>query len=353
MQHLVVPQDGEADLGVEQSAAIQQHLQHRRKRDTIQSVVIGVLVLILLGLILAFIAIMPWGREIPVIVAYSASIEEEETPDRPEMTHQARPRPAGPKSSRAKVIASQVPSPVAVPIPDNPVPEGPFGMVEEIGEGFGDSEGDGDGGGGSTFFGGYRKGNRAAFVVDYSGSMETGSRISALKKELERSILALDNKMQFTVIFFSSSAWHIGTDGPDFVGDGWTGAGKPPIIEWYPATPQVKSGVVEQIKKMPADGGTMWYPPLKMALSMNPAPTHIYLLSDGDPRDGNSVLLEMSEINPTAVPIDTIAFELAGSPAAMLMEIAKVNRGRFSMVYQGKLLTGRAAEKYTNSSYDD
>ena len=353
MQYLVVPQEGEENLGVEQSAVVRERALHQRKRDTIQSVVVGVLVLMFIAIVLAFIAIIPWGKEIPVIITYNATTEEEETLVRPEMTLQARPRPAGPKSSRAKVIASQTPSPVSVPVPDNPVPEGPFGMSEDIGEGFGDSDGDGDGGGGSTFFGGYRKGNRAVFIVDYSGSMETGSRISSLKKELERSILALDSKMQFTVIFFSSSAWHIGTEGPDFVGEGWNGAGKPPLVEWYPATPQVKSAVVGQIKKMPADGGTMWYPPLKMALSMNPSPTHVYLLSDGDPRDGNAVIFDMKEINPNAVPIDTIAFELAGSAAGMLMEIANVNRGRFSMVYKGKLLTGRAAEKYTNSSYDE
>jgi len=359
MRHLVVPQEGEEDLGAESSAAVEELVRRQRKRDTAQSFVSSLIVLGLIMAVLGLIAIIPWGTESPTIVTYAAPDHEEEELERPEMNQQARPRPAGPKSSRAKVIASTEPSPVSVPVPDNPIPEGPFGMAEEIGEGFGDSEGDGDGGGGVSFFGSYRKGKRVAFVVDFSGSMESdsegaggGTRIAGLKKELIKSVESLANSMSFTVIFFSSSGWHIGTQGPDYVANGWNGAGDPPQTEWYPATEVVKANVIQQIKSMPANGGTVWYPPLKMAMTMNPSPSIVYLLSDGDPRDGDSVLFDMAEINPNGVPIDTIAFELAGSPAGMLMEIAKVSGGRFSMLYEGKLLTGRAAEKYTNSSYD-
>ena len=128
------------------------------------------------------------------------------------MNQQARPRPAGPKSSRAKVIATTAPAPTTVPVPDNPVPEGPFGMSEEIGTGWGDGDGDGDGGGGVSFFGSYRRAKRVVFLVDYSGSMGSdveggaGTRIAALKQELSKSIEGLSSKMQFTVIFFSHHA---------------------------------------------------------------------------------------------------------------------------------------------------
>jgi hypothetical protein len=358
MANLVVPQEGEAELGVESSAAVQVLVKQQRRRDTIQSFVSGIFILGLIMVVLGLIAILDWGIESPTIVTYAAPNPEEVEIERPEMSQQARPKPAGPKSSRAKVIASTVPSPTSVPVPDNPIPEGPFGMAEEIGEGFGDSDGDGDGGGGVSFFGNYRTGKRVVFIVDFSGSMESdaeaggGTRIEGLKKELIRSIENLPSKLNFTVIFFSSSGWHIGTEGPDFVGNGWSGAGEAPGTEWYPATQQVKHSVIQQIKAMPAKGGTVWYPPLKMAMTMHPSPTTVYLLSDGDPRDGDSVLFDMGEINPNGIPIDTIAFELAGSPASMLMEIAKTTGGRFSMVYKGELLTGRAAEKYTNSSFD-
>lgn len=359
MRHLVVPQEGEEHLGEESSAQVEQLIHRQRRRDSIQAFVSSLILLALLMVVLGLIAIIPWGTESPTIISYQGANPEEEELERPEISQQARPRPAGPKSSRARVIATQVPSPTSVPVPDNPIPEGPFGMAEEIGAGFGDSEGDGDGGGGVSFFGNYRTGKRVAFIVDFSGSMESdaagsagGTRIDGLRKELIRSIESLPRGMQFTVIFFSSSAWHIGTPGPDFVGKGWNGAGKPPPTEWYSATERIKAVVCDQIRKMPAKGGTVWYAPLKMAMSMNPGPTTVYLLSDGDPRDGDSVLFDLDEINPSGIPIDTIAFELAGSPAGMLLEIAKVTGGRFSMVYEGELLKGRAAEKYAKESFD-
>ena len=103
---------------------------------------------------------------------------------------------------------------------------------------------------------------------------------------------------------------------------------------------------------MPAGGNTNWFMPLKMAFDMRPSPSIVYLLSDGEPRDGDDVLFQMKEINPRNTPVDTIAFELPGSPAATLMEIAKVTGGRFTMVYKGERLTGRAAEKYTSLTFD-
>jgi hypothetical protein len=304
------------------------------------------------------IAIIPWGVKSPTIVTYQAPSPEEEEIDRPEIKQQARPRPAGARSSRARVIASAEPSPVAVPVPEDPIPEGPFGMAEEFGEGFGDSEGDGSGGGGASFFGSYRRGKRVAFIVDFSGSMGStgagggGSRIAALKKELVRSVQNLQQGMQFTVIFFSHHAWTIETPGPNHADNGWNGLGTPPRANWYPATSNIKQKVCAQIESMPEGGNTNWFSPLRMGFTMSPPPSIVYLLSDGEPRDGDDVLFRLKEINPGGTPIDTIAFELPGSPAGLLLEIAESTGGRFSMVYEGKLLSGRAAEEKTNPKYD-
>jgi hypothetical protein len=90
-----------------------------------------------------------------------------------------------------------------------------------------------------------------------------------------------------------------------------------------------------------------------MAFNMKPAPDTIYLLSDGEPRDYDQVLDEMDEINPSRIPVDTIAFELPGTPARYMMDISKATGGKFSMVLKGKLIPGIQAEKYTASSYDD
>ena len=207
MARLIVPQEDEQELGVAQSEMVEQALVRQRQRDSIQSLISSLIVLGLLVGVLAVITIISLKVDSPTIVTYQAEAPEVERVERPEVNQRARPNPPGQKSSRAKVIASQAPSPVSVPIPDNPVPEGPFGMSDEIGEGWGDNEGDGTGGGGASFFGSYRKGKRVAYVVDFSGSMGStaeggGTFAQALKKELTTSISNLSSGMYFTVIFF-------------------------------------------------------------------------------------------------------------------------------------------------------
>jgi hypothetical protein len=230
-------------------------------------------------------------------------------------------------------------------------------MSDEIGEGWGDNEGDGTGGGGASFFGSYRKGKRVAYVVDFSGSMGStaeggGTFAQALKKELTTSIGNLSSGMYFTVIFFSSRAWNLTTEGNDYVGNGWHGLGEPPHTNWYPANEGIKKEVIGKINSMPVAGGTMWYPGLKMAMTMNPPPSIVFLLSDGEPRDGDSISFNMKQLNPGGTPIDTIAFEVPGSPAGRLMEIAKDTGGKFVMVYKGQRKTGRAAEALTDPRHD-
>jgi hypothetical protein len=358
MARLVVPQNPESHAA-EHARAVETLCQRRRRRDSIQSIISAFLIVGLIAAILALIAVIPWGIQISTIVAYSAPPEPDEPIERPEISLQARPKPAGPKSSRAKVIAAALPAPVSVPVPDNPIPEGPFGMAEDFGEGFGDSEGDGSGGGGTSFFGTRSTGSRVAFLVDFSGSMSQpgpgggGVPIEELKKELIRSIGELTSGMRFTVIFFSHHAWTLETEGPNYAEKGWNGLGDPPPAAWYPGTDTVKAGVTSKIRSMPANGNTGWGSPLKMALAMNPPPTTIYLLSDGLPRDGDAVLFGLKEMNPRHVPINTIAFEVPGTPASLLHDIARDSRGKFTLIYKGKVISGPAADRYTSPTYDD
>jgi len=61
---------------------------------------------------------------------------------------------------------------------------------------------------------------------------------------------------------------------------------------------------------------------------------------------------ELSEINPHKVPVDTIAFELPGTPARYMADIAKATGGNFTLVYKGQLMTGSAAERLANAGFD-
>jgi len=339
--------------------AVDNALEQQRRKESIQSAVTALFGVAFVVAILALIAMIPTSKDIPVIFAYSAPAEEEPPKlDKKELTNNLQPRPPGASSSMARVIASTTATAVSVPIPETAVPDAMIGMKEDFGDGFGSGDGDGSGGGGATFFGGRMKGKRIAFVVDFSQSMELsaekgGSRISALKKELEKSINELGKGMQVTVIFFSNTGWTIETKAPNQNDKGWNGLGKTPVVPWYPATPKVKQQMISDIKAMPAAGGTVWYPGLKMALGMNPAPNGVFLLSDGSPRDGDMVLDELKEINPSHVPISTVAFELPGTPAAQLLEISEKTGGKFNMVYKGRRYSGGAAERFTNVKYDE
>ncbi|MGC6426124.1 MAG: vWA domain-containing protein [Akkermansiaceae bacterium] len=357
MKELLVTETDEHRLE-ETAQAVARVVGEQRKKETIQSTITAFLGIAFVVAILALIALIPIKKDVPILVTYSAPMEEEEPKiEKKELSNNVQPRPPGASSSMARVIASSVPSEVSVPLPEITVPDAMIGMEDDFGVGFGSDEGDGSGGGGATFFGGKVRGQRIVYIVDFSGSMTGssggGSRIAALKKELEKSIGDLKGSMEVSLVFFSSTAWTFDTIGANPHEMGWSGVGKMPVVPWYPATSKVKQELLSKLRSMKTGGGTTWYPPLKMALNMNPPPQGVFLLSDGAPRDADLVLEELKELNPNRVPINTIALELPGSPAGQLMEIAEKSGGKFSMVYKGKLYKGSSAEKFTHGKYDD
>ena len=334
-------------------------VNHRRRKETLQAMGTALFAVLIIVALLALVSMLSTNPEAPQIISYQSNLPEEDPPIKTKkLTNNAQPKPPGASSSMAKVLSAQVASAVSIPVPEVTNPDSMFGMEEAFGPGFGSGNGSGDGGGGSSFFGSRRSGRNVVFCVDFSGSMESnleegsGTRIQALKKELIKSINALSSNMQVSVIYFSTTGWTIDTDGPNFHENGFSGIGQVPDVLWYPATEQYKKVVTDSVSNTPSKGGTNWYPPLKMAFSMTPRPDIIYLLSDGQANDADTVIEEMSDMNPNGIPIDAIAFELAGTPAFELMSVAKETSGKFSMIYKGKRHIGRDAEKFTGSEYD-
>ncbi|MCU0797546.1 MAG: VWA domain-containing protein [Akkermansiaceae bacterium] len=325
----------------------------QRKQDTIQSLVSAIIVLVMVGAILALIAVLPSFRETETLVAYQPPPPlEDEIPDPRKISTGGRPKPAGSSAAMARTIAAAVEAPVAVPVPDVAEPTATLGMDDDFNMGFGSGEGDGDGGGGggTSFFGTPRTGRRVVYLVDFSESMKSdadggGTRLDALKKELARSIGALKENMNFNVIFFSHQAWTIDTPGPNQPDKGWNGLNQPPAVQWYPATDRVKGVFKDKIENGPTGHGTVWYSPLKMAFSMSPPPDIVYLLSDGEPSDLEEALNSVDEMNPNDVPVDTIALESPGSAAQAMRDMAKETGGNFTVVYKGRAYTGASADK--------
>ena len=123
MSEIYVTETDDAKLAVT-SQAVKMAVKQQRRRESIQSAVTALLAFGVVIAILALIALIPLSKEIPQIITYQAPVEEEEPPIKmKELTNNAQPKPPGASSSMAKVIAAQATSPVAVPIPDTPVPD--------------------------------------------------------------------------------------------------------------------------------------------------------------------------------------------------------------------------------------
>ncbi|MFC7338827.1 prenyltransferase/squalene oxidase repeat-containing protein [Haloferula chungangensis] len=136
-------------LHAQLSPEAEARLHAQRRNSTISAVIVSFLVLVLLGLILAFVLLDPFFKETPVIVSYSSTISDDDKIENKKMNTSIERKPSAPSSSMAKVIAANTSSPTAVPVPDIDVPEPStdFGDGDDFGDGWG-SGGDGGGGGG-------------------------------------------------------------------------------------------------------------------------------------------------------------------------------------------------------------
>lgn len=122
-------------------------LESQRRTSVVTSMIIAVLVVVLVLLVLFFVLLPSLQTRSPLIVAYSVGGEDEEVIEQKRVNLEVKQTPAAPSASVAKVIASTVPSPTAVPVPDLPAdPSTEFGSSDDFGAGWG-TGGDGGGGG--------------------------------------------------------------------------------------------------------------------------------------------------------------------------------------------------------------
>lgn len=105
-------------LHVEMSDEAIARLKARKKQSTIMSILISILSIVLIGAILAFVAIIIPAIETPTIVTYqSSNVEEEEFEEKKIQKDVQRPTTTPAATSIAKVITTDAASPVAVSIP--------------------------------------------------------------------------------------------------------------------------------------------------------------------------------------------------------------------------------------------
>jgi len=335
------PMSGGASMQQEASLAIAE----KKKRTT--SLIVAALVHI--AIIAALAVWVIYNKEEPVTMIVAADSGDPLPPDlnKKEFAKAVKQKP-NPASSakRAMILTASAPSPVSVEAVPESDPDS-FGMADNFGVGLGFGNGNGDGGGGRVmFFGDSAQVSRAVFVVDFSGSMSEGGRLTQLKKELDASLSKLPSGISYNVIYYSHRPWL----GGENVGNAPFRDWEEPDdrVKWIRATPENIQQSREHVANMGNSGGTNWIPPIRLALAMSPPPNVIWLLTDGEANDRREIVEDMTEINPSNVKINTIGMEIGGPTLQSLIDIAEMTQGKFSVVRNGQTHTGQAARKFVN-----
>lgn len=169
--------------------------------------------------------------------------------------------------------------------------------------------GGGGGSSGASFFGLRARGRKFVYVVDYSGSMR-GDRFAAAKRELVRSITALDRGMQFFIVFYNQAFLPMPAEG---------------LVR---ATAKNKQRFLEWVRQAQAGGGTDPRDAMRFALKLKP--NAIWLLSDGEfaAKAGDEI---RGANRGRRIQIHTIAFH-SNKGEAVLRRIANDNRGKYRFV---------------------
>lgn len=166
--------------------------------------------------------------------------------------------------------------------------------------------------GGSDFFGLSANGNSFIYIVDCSGSM-AGDRFEKAKRELLRSIYALDDDKNVFVIFFSDTHY------PMFYPQ--------PGAQALPSNLPNKDRIRQWVENFGDMGGTAPDSAIELALQMQP--DAIYLLTDGGFDDSAIHLAKRN--NARKIPINTIGFQDRGGETG-LKQIAADSGGNYKFV---------------------
>jgi len=180
-----------------------ERLEIQKRNSIISASLLSVIGFALICVLLLIISLATTLRNDEEMVTYSNITSKNPEVTRPEMTDQVQKNPASPAAHMAKLIASPVPSPTAIPVPEITLtePSIDFGNANDFGEGWGDGSGSGSsGGGGFTAFGKTRGSGMSGYFYDLKQSLRKspttlgkfyatntgGSRVGVFKDEIEK-----------------------------------------------------------------------------------------------------------------------------------------------------------------------
>lgn len=197
------------------------------------------------------------------------------------------------------------------------------GGLGEVGKGIGAGDigsssaglgsGGAGGGGGASFFGVEAKGERFAYLVDVSGSMEVFGKIQALRAELSASVSGMLETSRFSVTTFSTDSNPLGGR------KGWTEANE-----------NGKRWAKRAIAALVPQGGTEPLPGFRQIFELRPRPDAIYFMTDGE--FAPEVVEAVALLNRnTKIPIHCICFVSRDSETQM-KQIATQSGGSYTFV---------------------
>ncbi len=168
----------------------------------------------------------------------------------------------------------------------------------------------------ASFFGIEARGNRFAYVVDVSGSMDQDGRMRVMLTELQRSVTELGSHASFYIVFYSDDAFPLGNR-----------------REWTDATGDGKRWAREKLAAVEALGSTRPLPAFDLVSRIRPRADAIYFMTDGkfDDTDVGTILSQNRE-RPT--PIHCITFVTRDGEANM-RRIAEATGGTYTHVPGG------------------
>ena len=222
------------------------------------------------------------------------------------------------------------------------------GDGDGTGQGFGDGFGDGSGFDIEIdFFGIKGGGKNVVFVIDFSDSLSDSGKESIMRAEATRVIEELPVEVDFGLIFFGGPSWpgiqdvrdsadnwvHTGNEPGTFRPKKWS---ELPRVRWYGSDTGARKRALAAIRETPTIRGTIFDVPMYMALTMEPTPDTIFLMTDGhciEDRGIKPIRKMISQMKAAGMQIPTIhTVGLGISGNSQLEQIARLGKGSTTFV---------------------
>jgi Mg-chelatase subunit ChlD len=162
------------------------------------------------------------------------------------------------------------------------------------------------------FFGQETSGQRFAFILDRSGSMD-GARWKACRQQLESALRKMPEHAEFLVVLFSTRVFE-----------------PPGQSSWMRATTANVSGVIAWVNRLHPGGGTEPLPAFQRVFRDSAVPDVIYFLTDGDIAPFSpGACARLRDSHHTIV--NAVALENSASAEA-LTEMATASGGQYILI---------------------